>query len=221
MNKSESIKELTMALSKAQGEMHNPANTAINPFFKSKYAPLSEVINTVRPILSKYGLSFFQDDYGTGESITVTTTIFHSSGEWLQSGELTGKPEKNTVQAMGAVITYLRRYQLSSVLGLSSEDDTDGNESGKTETNNGKTKVESKEELITPEQVKAVHTLITKTKTDPEKIKEYYKVNSSKELTKKQATELIDRLSKKVEETKELNAPEGTGEVDSGGNPIK
>lgn len=57
-----------------------------------------------------------------------------------------------------------------------------------------------KVELITPEQVKAVHTLITKTKTDPEKVKEHYKVNSSKELTKKQAAELIDRLSKKAEE---------------------
>lgn len=60
-----------------------------------------------------------------------------------------------------------------------------------------------KEELITPEQVKALHTLITKTGTDPEKIKEHYKVSSSKELTKKQAAEVIDRLSKKAEEPKE------------------
>lgn len=86
----------------------------------------------------------------------------------------------------------------------------------------GKAKIEHKKEavkenlkaeLITPEQVKAVHTLITKTKTDPEKVKEHYKVNSSKELTKKQAAELIDRLSKKVYETKEIDA----AEVDSGG----
>lgn len=202
MNKSDSIKELALALSKAQGEFHNPANTAVNPFFKSKYAPLSEVINTIRPILAKYGLSIMQDDFGTGESVTVTTTIFHSSGEWLQSGELTGKPEKNTVQAMGAVITYLRRYQLSSVLGLSSEDDTDGNETVKPDNKvPEKTKVEpAKLELITPEQMKALQTLISKSKTDPEKLKEYYKVTSSKELTKGQAKEAIDRLSNKVDE---------------------
>ena len=90
--------------------------------------------------------------------------------------------------------------------------------SGKTEP---KKETVKETEKITPEQVKAVHTLITKTKTDPERIKKYYTVNSSKELTKKQAAEIIDKLSKKVEEIKFLDAPEGTGEVDSGGNPIK
>lgn len=67
-----------------------------------------------------------------------------------------------------------------------------------------------KEELITQEQVKALHTLITKTGTDPEKIKEHYKVASSKELTKKQAAEVIDRLSKKVEEAEQTNTQEET-----------
>ena len=128
MNKSETIKELSIALSKFQGEVHNPNNTAINPFFKSKYAPLSEVLNTARPLLAKQGLSIIQNNYGNGEAVTVTTTLIHSSGEYIESGEMTAKPEKNTAQAMGAVITYLRRYQISSMLGLSSEDDTDGNE---------------------------------------------------------------------------------------------
>lgn len=45
--------------------------------------------------------------------------------------------------------------------------------------------------------------IIKADETDPEKIKEYYKVNSSKELTKKQAAKVIDRLSKKVDEIKE------------------
>ena len=128
MEKSESIKEIATALAKFQAEIHNPANTATNPFFKSKYAPLSEVLNTVRPILSKYGLSEIQDDYGNGDGVTVTTMLLHSSGEWLKTGELTAKPEKNTAQAMGSIITYLRRYQLSSLLGVSSEDDNDANE---------------------------------------------------------------------------------------------
>ena len=55
-------------------------------------------------------------------------------------------------------------------------------------------------ELITPEQIKAVHTLMTKTKTDPEKIKKDYSIKSSKELTKIQAAKLIDELGKKAKE---------------------
>ena len=128
MEKSESIKEIGTALAKFQAEIHNPSNTAVNPFFKSKYAPLAEVLNVVRPIASKYGISIIQNPIGNGESVTVTTIIIHSSGEWLQTGNLSAKPEKNTAQAMGSIITYLRRYQLSSLLGVSSEDDNDGNE---------------------------------------------------------------------------------------------
>lgn len=57
---------------------------------------------------------------------------------------------------------------------------------------------EKKEELITSEQMKALQTLITKVSADPDKIKAAYKVKSSKELTKKQASEIIDKLSKQA-----------------------
>ena len=157
MNKSETIKELSIALSKFQGEVHNPNNTAINPFFKSKYAPLSEVLNTARPLLAKQGLSIIQNNYGNGEAVTVTTTLIHSSGEYIESGEMTAKPEKNTAQAMGSIITYLRRYQLSSILGLSSEDDNDGNsqENKKPEQNpENKHKPEEKKESVPSDKKK-------------------------------------------------------------------
>ena len=60
MNKSESITKLTLALSKFQGEVKNPPNSANNPFFKSKYAPLDVVINTTKDVLAKYGISYIQ-----------------------------------------------------------------------------------------------------------------------------------------------------------------
>ncbi len=127
MLKSESIENLAQALALFQGEVRNPSNSAVNPFYKSSYAPLSEVLNTVRPILSKHGLSVLQTPSGDGEDISVTTLLLHSSGEWIQSEPLILKADKPTAQGAGSSITYARRYALSAVLGISSEDDDDGN----------------------------------------------------------------------------------------------
>ena len=127
MNKSESIKELSTALAKFQGEITNPINSATNPFFKSKYAPLNDILTLVRPILSKNGLSVVQAPSGDGEHIIVTTTLLHSSGEWIEFDNLVLKADKPTAQGAGSAITYARRYAISSILGISSEDDDDGN----------------------------------------------------------------------------------------------
>lgn len=128
MNKSESIKNIADALSKFQGEIENPKNTADNPFFKSKYAPLQEVLNIVRPKLAKYGLSILQWPSGDGERIIINSLLMHSSGEWIEMEPLILKAEKATAQGAGSAITYGRRYALSAILGISSEDDDDGSQ---------------------------------------------------------------------------------------------
>ena len=127
MDRSESIENLAKAFVKFQAEVTNPANTADNPFFKSRYAPLNEVLNLVRPILTKYGLAVIQNPSTQGESVTVTTIIIHESGEWIKLDPLTLKADKNTAQGGGSAITYARREALSAALGISSEDDDDGN----------------------------------------------------------------------------------------------
>ena len=127
MNKSETITELAKALSKFQGEVKNPSNTATNPFFKSKYAPLETVLNTIRPTLSENGLSIIQAPSGDGDNIIITTTLLHQSGEWMEFPPLILKADKATAQGAGSAITYGRRYALSAILGISSEDDDDGN----------------------------------------------------------------------------------------------
>ena len=138
MNKSESITKLSEALSAFQGEVTNPPNTADNPFFKSKYAPLNDILNLVRPLLKKHGLSIIQMPGGDGENVTMTTVLLHKSGEFIESEPLTlpSSPVKGkyTAQGAGSAITYGRRYSLSAVLGISSEDDDDGN----AEKRNGK-----------------------------------------------------------------------------------
>lgn len=131
MKKSEGIKNIAGALVKFQKEIENPKNTARNSFFKSKYAPLNEIINHVKPMLTKNGLSYIQNVAGDGDSITVTTVLFHESGEWIESEPLTIENQENKgvskAQGAGIAITYARRYSLSAILGISSEDDNDGN----------------------------------------------------------------------------------------------
>lgn len=132
MEHSESIKGLAAALAKAQGEMENAHKTSANPFFRSKYADLAEIINTARPVLAKYGLSVVQVPSLDGDTVSVETVLLHESGEWLSG--VTGSPmakqyEKGgkelppSPQAVGSSITYLRRYSLAAFCAMAQEDD--------------------------------------------------------------------------------------------------
>jgi hypothetical protein len=131
MKRSETFGSFAKSFSQFQAEVKNPALTANNPHLKSKYAPLSEVINTVRPILAKYGLSFYQDVASEDDKVKVTTTLFHESGEYLESSPLyipgsrgAGKPAD--AQGIGSAASYAKRYQLQAVCGVAAEEDTDG-----------------------------------------------------------------------------------------------
>lgn len=115
-------------LAKYYCEVTNPENNADNPFFKSKYAPLSEVLNTIRPVMGKYGLSIIQIpktlEGGVG---SVQTVLTHKDGAYISFPPLTGKPAKADIQGLGAVITYLRRFSLNAIAGVAGEVDDDGN----------------------------------------------------------------------------------------------
>ena len=125
MNKSESIKEIATALNKAQAEMSGAQKKSANPFFKSKYANLEEIINCVKTPFANNGLSYMQWPIASDGYAGVETIIMHISGEWISS-ELSLKCSKNDPQGMGSAITYARRYSLQSAAGVPSEDD-DGN----------------------------------------------------------------------------------------------
>lgn len=130
---SENISNITTALASFQEEMKNTPVTADNPFYKSKYTPLDEIIDRAKPILAKNGLSVVQSPCCLNGDIGVITTIFHKSGEYIQSEPFYLKPVKNDPQQAGGAITYARRYSLAAMLNIASDPDDDGNEaSGKT-----------------------------------------------------------------------------------------
>lgn len=117
---------MAKALAKAQSEMGHASKDAINPHFKSKYADFAAVVDAIRKPLSNNGLSYVQVVSSTKGCVAVTTRLLHISGQSL-SGVLTLPVGTESPQAYGSAITYGRRYSLSAMVGLASEEDDDGN----------------------------------------------------------------------------------------------
>ena len=192
MNKSESIKNLAVALAKFQGKVSNPSNskTVSAGKFSYKYAPLDEVLNLVRPLLSENGLSVIQAPMSNEGNVSVSTILLHDSGEYIELEPITLKMDKITAQGAGSATTYARRYALSAVLGIASEDDDDGNSIEP----NGENKNSS---LASDKQLQYLYKLSKQKGFESQMsgyIKKTYNRNSSKELTKQEASEIIQML---------------------------
>jgi hypothetical protein len=121
------IDKLAAALSKAQSELKGALKSSVNPFFKSDYADLDTVIKSCFPQLTKNGLSVIQgNDTCDKGSFYVTTMLLHESGQWIKSKLKMPIGGKKDAQAVGATITYARRFSLSAMVGIAQTDD-DGN----------------------------------------------------------------------------------------------
>lgn len=127
MQHSESIANLAAALVAAQGEIQPIAKNSTNPHFRSKFASLDNIVDTVRPVLAKHGLGILQS--GTPDvdgKLLVESRLLHKSGEWLTAC-VTIPMQKNDPQGVGSALTYGRRYGLAALLCLATEEDDDGN----------------------------------------------------------------------------------------------
>ncbi len=120
---SASIKEIAIALAKFQGSVQNVKKEAENPYFHSKYASFDSIVDAIRKPLSDNGLSYTQWPLGD----TLVTILLHTSGEFMKAS-IALNPKDKAPQSVGSAITYMRRYVLSSVLGLATEEDDDGNQ---------------------------------------------------------------------------------------------
>lgn len=129
MKTSETTGELFKALSAFQKDVKQPKKDANNPFFKSKYVPLENVIEVIHEAAGKHGLAelTYPATSEDGMQHGVGVVITHSSGEFIQFPPVLLKPAKNDPQGVGAALTYSRRYALSAAFGIASETDDDGN----------------------------------------------------------------------------------------------
>lgn len=124
MEKSPSIVNLAKALLTFNVKVGKISKDASNPYFKSKYASLSNILEEIAMPLAESGLVFSQ--LPSGDNGLTTILIHAESGEYLQS-EYYMHPTKNDPQGTGSAISYARRYALTSILALNVEDD-DANE---------------------------------------------------------------------------------------------
>ena len=189
MKKSESIVELSKALAKFQEEVKQPLKDKNNPFFKSKYVPLENVVEAITDVAPKNGLSFVQwalnDENGR---VGVATMLMHESGEFIEFDAVHMKADKETAQGAGALISYLKRYSLSAVFGITSDQDDDGNSASGNKVAKSATQAEIgnlKKEIIAfsklmteqgkdvkPEQVEQTLNITDYTKLNSEDVKE-------------------------------------------------
>jgi len=119
------IGKLALALSKAQGEITGALKDSTNPFFKSNYADLGNILAACREPLSKNELAVIQTTEPDAMGVVVISTLVHSSGQWIR-GRLRMTPVKNDPQGIGSTLTYARRYSYAAIVGVAQVDD-DGN----------------------------------------------------------------------------------------------
>jgi hypothetical protein len=134
---SETIGAIAGALAKAQIELANPEKsltaTIQSPFPREadrsfRYASLANGLDLVRKSLGRHEIATVQAtsiDEAAG-LIRLTTTLAHSSGEWISSDwPVCSVAETATPHRMGAALTYARRYALFTLVGIAGEDDLD------------------------------------------------------------------------------------------------
>ena len=150
MNKyqSENITELAKALLNVQRTVQPIAKDAENPFTKSWYASLNSVMDACRAALIENDIWMCQHPVPVEQpnSLGLVTKLTHAeSGQWQSSLAVVPMPKADP-QGMGSAMTYARRYALTAMLGMVTEDDD-----GEGAKNGKKSPVRPKLPVINPE----------------------------------------------------------------------
>ncbi len=129
---SEHITQISAALAKAQKDFKTPTKTKTasvyskrtNKTFTYKYADLEDVMKCVRAPLADNGLAVTHLTQEFAGQVELVTMLIHESGEWFRS-IYPVKADAERPQEMGSAMTYARRYSVSALLGIASEEDDD------------------------------------------------------------------------------------------------
>lgn len=126
VTESQEINKISLALSKAQGQMLNAHKGKTNPFYKSDYSDLAACWDACRKPLADNELAVIQTHAISDKGdVILTTRLLHSSGQFF-TGTLSIRPTKNDPQMYVSATTYGRRCGLCAMVGISPADD-DGN----------------------------------------------------------------------------------------------
>lgn len=119
--------EIAKALVALQADMETVDKSATNPFFKSKYTPLPQVMEALQPLLKRNKLAILLPLTNIDGVSAIQTVLIHDSGEVMKFDPFPLILAKQDPQGQGSAVTYARRYALQSVTGMVSDEDDDGN----------------------------------------------------------------------------------------------
>lgn len=125
MKFSETRKEVFAAYAKVRGQIKQPNKDGQANY--SKYVTLDAMEKAITAAEQDTGISHSQELVSGDKSVSVTTYIFHSSGEYIEFEPFTLPAQKMDAQAFGSAATYARRYSLAAAYAIVSDDDDDGN----------------------------------------------------------------------------------------------
>ncbi len=125
------MKQIALALVKAQMEMDTATKGAKNPFFKSNYADINTVLETINPVCDSLGLVVFQaPQIIDGNDVLYTRISLADNPSEFVEGQMRLLLPSADMQKLGSAVTYARRYSLVTMFNLEQEDD-DGQSASK------------------------------------------------------------------------------------------
>lgn len=198
MKTSQDLNELADALSNLQSDISNPVKDARG--HHNQYASFPSVLNTIRPHLRANGLSIIQtatkDHLGQNLwTVVVVTRLLHKSGQWIEdeiSAPVSDKA-KNSVQEMGSLISYLKRYAIQGLVMITGDDDDDGQAAGNIQQN---------EQIPMPslEEVEKLRDLMKKKGIKEKQICDAYGVALLEDMSKAQHDAAEKKLNEKPDQ---------------------
>ncbi len=218
MNRSESIAALAEAFVAFQAEVKNPTKNTTATIRKKAggeysytYVTLADVLDLVRPALTKHGLAVAQELVADKDGeVGCATLLMHKSGEWIAFSPLF-VPGGADAKEHGGAASYARRYSLMAALNLAAADDDDESSPPPRRSAPRKAAATAAPVMITERQkskiaAEAEACGITDAQLAKSLVRDF-KVETTGELTRDQASELIARLMKRHEELEEEDGP--------------
>jgi hypothetical protein len=201
---------LNTALAAAQGEFQPIVKdkTVDTGSYSYSYASLDKILAACRPALTKHGLAIVQQLEHNGQP-ALRTELRHKDGGVVSSSfPLPRMPE--SIQQLGSLLTYLRRYTITALLGIAAEEDDDGRQAAEPPKGHPdrQARPDVTMELASDRQVKNIWRLMGVSEKQEiaskdqlrEQMGAIYGTENPAELTAAQASEAITNLKALVHE---------------------
>lgn len=198
-------------LIKIQTELKAPKNL-YNSFGKYNYRNCESILEAAKPLLKQYGCTLVLSDevlcVGICNYVKATATIKDDKDSVTVSAlarEAVSKKGMDDSQITGTASSYARKYALNGLFLIDDTKDADSDEYERSNRNTKTESVDSGNVFISSKDVKNINSLIEATGADVKAFLEYFKVDTTEELTVIQYAEAVKMLSKK-QKNSEINA---------------